>query len=297
VLLLFALGLAEVAVGLGALLLVPAVFLSPADDAARLVIASGGLLFGLLIAIELLRALVLTGALAAADRRLTGQPERSWSALAIERLGTALAYALIGAAVLLGARLWRWAALGATLWAFGASLGKGWTYAVLSSGALALALVVALPLGMLATLWLELALVRAVGRQVAFTAGLRGAASALWARPWAPLGILLLTGAGAFAIEAAASTFGSAASGREVFEAGVPWLLAGQLLVAAVVAFGRALFELVRFNALLALDVQARGARDLAPPPPAPPVPIAPLVSASLPIAQVISPSREPDER
>ena len=118
-----------------------------------------------------------------------------------------------------------------------------------------------------------MALVRAVVRdEPPATAGWE-AARALLARPWAPLGLLLLTALLAAAVAGTRAVLSGLGAPR-----GLHRLLGGAALIQlAIAALASAVAQLVRLFSFVALELGRSGELQVSPPPPAP-VPRAELV-------------------
>ncbi len=159
------------------------------------------------------------------------------------------------------------------------------------AGALGLALVATVgPLGALfLQLVAEMALVRAVVRDEAASVAGWEAARALLQRPWAPVGVWLLTEVLAAAVAGTAAAFSGLAS------AGPLRLAAGAAVVqVAIASLASAVAQLVRLGAFCALQLDDSGELPPAPPAAAPPaVPRAELVLDAGPIleARAVDPS------
>lgn len=256
--LLFALTGARAAQAMLEASLAAALFSSRGSFGARL--GAAGALW--LIA-ELAAACVLALAAVTAAARLRGSEQVSprWPQLALGSF-------FVGGAVMIAARLWVWTALGATFTAWLRALltGEG---GGLASFSFALALVIALPLGLFATLWLRAALARAAVRDAGYLSSLRDAAGALGARPVAPLLIVFLTGAIGAVLSGTASAIAFPLTPR--FDAPmaneVGWGVG--LVSGALGALGAAFAQLWGLSSLCALDAADAGvlARGYQPPP------------------------------
>lgn len=159
------------------------------------------------------------------------------------------------------------------------------------AGALGLALVATVgPLGaLLLQLVAEMALVRAVVRDESASVAGWEAARALVERPWAPVGLWLLTEVLAAAVGGTAAAFSGLAPAG-------PWRLAAgaAVLQVAIGSLARAVAQLVRLGAFCALELDSSGELPPAPAAAAPPaVPRAALVLDPEPIleARAVDPS------
>lgn len=232
-----------------------------------------------------LQASVLGGGVQQADAALRGQTVPPL----VQALGRAAPKAL-GWAVLVAAAFLAW---------------NGWQLLVGGSGALlflrglshhpsglagAFGLALVGTLGPLGALFLqlvaEMALVRAVVRNEAPSVAGYEAARALLQRPWAPVGLWLLTEVLAAAVAGVAAAFSGLAPTAPT---GHLRLVAGAaVLQAAIATLARAVAQLVRLGAFCALQLDSTGELPPAPgtPAPAPPVPRAELVLEAEPILE-----------
>lgn len=116
----------------------------------------------------------------------------------------ALGFLVVGGAVSTAARLWVWTALLATGFSFVHALVTQ-SHGFAASFALALALVVALPLGFFASLWVRLALARAAVRDRGYLAALHELGGALSRRGGRPVWVFLLGGFAGWVLELVAA--------------------------------------------------------------------------------------------
>ncbi len=234
------------------------------------------------VAAWVLQAAILGGAVQQASATLRGQPPRPL----LDAIGAAAPRAL-GWAALAGAALLAWngwelllGGSGLVLFVRGLLHGNGGL-----AGALGLAL--ALSVGSLGALFLhlvsEMALVRAVIRdEPAATAGWE-AAHALLARPWAPLGLLVVTALVAATVAGTAAVLSGMGPPRGFRFGG-----GAVLLQLAIAALASAVAQLVRLSAFAALELGQSGELP-SPPAPAsrlPPVPLAELVLDEGPVLE-----------
>ncbi len=251
-------------------------------------------LVGLLLAAVVawvLQACVLGGAVHQAGaalrrREVPGLPEAVF--LSAPR---ALGWAVLAAAALLGWTLWQLLLGGSAsaLFLRGLLHRPG---GLLGALGLALVMTVGPAGGLFLQLVAEMAVVRAVLRDEPASVAGWEAGRALLQRPWAPLGLWLLT-------EVLAAAVAGAAAALSGMGPGAPLRLAGlaALVQVAVATLARALAQLVRVGAFCALELDKSGELPPAPVPPAPvvPVPRAELVLESQPIleARAVGPSPE----
>src|SRR5262249_9795019 len=126
-----------------------------------------------------------------------------------EQSGRGLSYALWAAFLQVLATGWAWMAVGSALLAYGAALIRG-EGAMLPAGALALAITVSLPLHLIATLWMRMALIDAVEHGRPYTVSLYTAAGWLSRQFFRPFAVLVLCGLAAGLVEATlAASFAS----------------------------------------------------------------------------------------
>lgn len=240
-------------------------------------------LFAAWCGVQLLRALILGGGLRQAARRLGAQPVPGLLDGMATASPRALRYLLFGSLIELLALAYRWLLLAAAGWLYVEALGQ-LRFGAAASAALALALTLALVLGGLARLWVEVALVRSVGRDVGYLASLYEAVAALRARPWPHVGALVITALLAWCadltLSAAVAPLASPLSGS------LSLALAGHVAAGVLVAFAAALLDFTRLDAFLALDLDSRGALPAAPAPrPEPPIVLAEPIVSALPVA------------
>jgi hypothetical protein len=264
------LGLAAAASTLCTRLLWVAGLASLLDDGARL--RFGGLLLATAVAWGL-QASVLGGAVQQASAALRGRsvpPLPEAIRLAAPR---ALGWAVLAGAALLAWKGWELLLGGSGLLLFlrGLLHGTGGL-----AGALGVALAVSVgPLGALfLQLVTEMALVRAVVRdEPAATAGWE-AGGALLARPWAPLGLLALTALLAATVAGTAAVLAGLGPPR-------PFRFTGGAasIRLAITALAFAVAQLVRLSAFAALELGRSGEL---PPAPAPVPPLTPVPRAEL---------------
>lgn len=266
-----------VGAGLGLLLL-------SAVEGAWVALAAGAAgLFAAWCGIQLLRALILGGGLWQAARRLGGQPVPGLLDGVATAAPRALGYLLFGPLIELLAFAYRWLLLAAGGWLYVEALGQ-LRFGAAASAVLALALTLALVLGGLARLWIEIALVRSVGRDVGYLASLYEAVAVLRARPWPHLGALIATALLAWSADLTLSSV--VAPLASPLSGSLSLALAGHVAAGVLVAFAAALLELTRLDAFLALDLDSRGALPAAPPPrPEPPIALAEPIISALPLA------------
>lgn len=115
-------------------------------------------------------------------------------------LSDALGFLLAGGALGIAARLWVWTALIATGVSFARALGSG-ASGLASSAALALALLLALPLGFVAAVWVRLGLARAAVRDRGYLLALHTLAGSLFRRGARPVWVFLLGGVAGWILE------------------------------------------------------------------------------------------------
>ncbi len=249
------------------------------SDGARARLAS--VLVALAVA-WVLQALVLGGAVqqaAAALRRRSPLPLLQAITVAAPR---ALGWAVLAAAALLAWSGWQLmvGGAGAVLFLRGLLHHPGGL-----AGALGLALAGTLgPLGaLLLQLVAEMALVRAVVRDESPAVAGWEAVRALLERPWAPLGVWLVTEVLAAVVAGTAAAFSVTAPGTPLRVAGI-----GMLLQVAIATLARAVAQLVRLGAFGALEIDRSGELPPAPAPPARPAPVprAELVPEGEPILE-----------
>jgi hypothetical protein len=233
------------------------VALFQADPEAQ---AEGTLLWGalgLLLGAALARALALAGAVAQSAASLRGQPVGVAEAVG-RSAGTGLLWAIGAALAQLAFQLWVWTGLLATL---GALLFAAPAASLLGAAGLALVLSVALLGGFVLSLWLELALVRAVviGGGVARAAA--DATRLLLRRPGFVVLAWLVTALPALALSGFVQTLLG-------FSRGIGWVSAaasgiGLLLLALIDATA----TVARLGAFAAAELDAAGELPLPPPP------------------------------
>jgi hypothetical protein len=216
------------------------------------------------LAARVARAVVLAGALTASAAALEGRPEPAAGAALFGTAGRALGYFAVSSALALFSRLWVWTALLATGWSFLSTLGRG-AAAVAPSLGLAVTLGVSLPLGLLLGLWADAALARSAGRGEPYGQALLRAAEALWRRPWAPLGVVVITGALRWTADVSVSSIAGLAAPVTLSGEASPAALGARIAGGLLVALAAAICELVRVIGLQALDLA---------PAPAPPGPV-----------------------
>jgi hypothetical protein len=252
----------------------------------------GTLVVGLLLVLAiawLLQAAVLGGAVLQAKATLRLQPVPSFPEAILRAAPRALGWAALAAAALLAWQGWQLGVggSGALLFLRGLAGGRGGL-----AGALALAL--AASVGSLGTVFLqlvsELALVRAVARDEPSAVAGWEAGSGLLARPWVPLGLLVLTGVLAAAVGGLAATLGGM---------GAPFIARYRapttLLEVAIAALATSVAQLVRLGAFAALELDRSGELPAPPAPPRPVVPRAELVLEAEPVleARAVGPPPE----
>jgi hypothetical protein len=270
------LGLAAAASTLSARLLCLTALASLVDAGARVRLV--GLALSALVC-WLLEALILGGAVQQAGAALRGEavpPLREAMLVAAPR---ALGWGALAGAALLAWNGWELLVGGSGLVLFlrGLLHGRG-----ALAGALALAL--AGSLGPLCALFLqltaEMALVRSVVRKEPPAVAGWEAVRTLAGRPWAPLGLLLLTALLAAAVAGAASVLSSVGPPRQLR------LFGGvALLQLAISSLAFAVAHLVRLSAFTALELGRTGELP-APPSPRAPVPRAELVPETGQVAE-----------
>ncbi|MDQ3265541.1 MAG: hypothetical protein M3Y59_18100 [Myxococcota bacterium] len=211
-------------------------------------VAASALLLWLLA--ELAGACALALAAVSAGRRLLGR-EHAFAA-------AALGYFFVGGAVLIAVRLWTWTALGASLWAFGLALLTGERGGV-SALALALALTVGLPLGLLATLWTRQGLARAGVTGEGYLVSLHGALLHLRTRPWPLIGVLVVAGVVGGVLSLVAGMMLLPFSATRTYSSAQELGWAVSVLGAALGALGTSFGQLWGFNALCALEASGQG--------------------------------------
>jgi hypothetical protein len=151
---------------------------------------------------------------------------------------------------------------------------------VASAGAMALALTIALPLALMALIWIEVALVRSVIRDQGYLVSLLEAVTAMRARLGTLVWLTLLTAGMAWVLTSSISAiFGLTGAG---FSSSWQLTLAQGISVSVLSAFVVSLFELTRLQAFggLTLDILAVA------PVEALPVPMAEVVITALPVAE-----------
>jgi hypothetical protein len=246
--------------------------------------------FTCLIVSQALRAFVVGGALGQGAQRLRGEPFRSArfedavvagaaaAPVSFAYLWTSLVFELLVAA-------WRTLALLAAGWVYFQALIKG-SGGLVGSAALALAILVSLPLSFLASLWTEVAFARAVSLGRKYLAALFDAASALASRFWAFLSISLITGLLAFLLNLSISSFFSWPSLLRPFDPKLSLVQQGS--IGLLMAFALAVLEMSRLQAFAAMALDS--VRELPPEPSPPPAPLPPVAEVVLP-AEVIVPA------
>ena len=230
---------------------------------------------------QLLRAVALGGGLSQGAARMTGGQVPSFASAAFVAAPRSVSYALWTFAIELLRGMWQALAIGLSLVAFFTALSHG--HGVGQALLLALALTLAIPLGIAITLWTELAFTRAIALGQGYLVALYDAAAALWLRPLAPLGLILLTGVFAFAFRATISVAGGVpTSGRTM----LALLAAGSVISSALTAFVEAALQLIRLQAFLALTLDSEGRLPAAPEPPPTAIPIAEVLPSEGPIVE-----------
>jgi len=229
-----------------------------------------GLLFLALLGsfVPLLRALALGAAVREASLRMRGLPADGVLASAVATSQRAFSYLCFGFFIELLVALYRWAALLASGGAYVATLVKGSAWGFFTSAGFAFALTVCVPLGLVATLWIQMALARAVARDEGYLASLYDTAGTLWARPWPALLVVAVTGVLGWGVELMLSLFTRLPSAPG--ERGWALLVFGQLVAGVLSGFVWAVLESARLDGLAALELDAA---DLLPRPAAPPAP------------------------
>lgn len=253
----------------------------------------GGIVAAWLIA-QLLRALALGGAVAAAADRLAAQPpaqRRTFLEHAVALAQESLGYALLHTLLHLLVAGWRLLAFAIGAWLYLHALASQ-AHGVPASAAVALAVVGGAFLGAFVALWTEVALVRAVHHRQPYSHALVEALEVIGARPWSYLGVFALTGLFAVATEVAVATIASMAPRA----GGTAELIAltsgyGQLLTGLIVALAAALFELARLYCFTALSLDDSGELPTRPSPP----PL-PLHSTPVPLSAELIIDAEPVE-
>lgn len=215
----------------------------------------------------LLQAVILGGAVHQAGATLRGRPVLPLFSAIAAAAPRALPWAVLAGAAVLAWNGWEFLVGGSGLLLFlrGLLHGRG---ALL--GALALALVGSL--GPLCALFLqlvaEMALVRSVVRDEPPPVAGYEAARTLLSRPWAPLGLLVLTALLAAAVGGAAAVLSGMGPARPLRLLG-----AAAVLQVAIASLAVAVAQLVRLSSFAALELGRTGELGPAAAPPAPPPP------------------------
>lgn len=232
-----------------------------ADRPHSAIAVAGGYLTASFIA-GILRALALGGAIGVAADRLAAEPPvhcRSFFEHAVSLAQETLGYAVVNALLQLLVAAWRILAVVVGGWLYVDALIDG-SHAIAGSAALSLALVGGLFLSTFVAVWADVSLVRSVHHREPYTHALVEAFGVMGARPFSYIGLFLLTGVFAFAVEllvsSVASLAPSAGSSPEQFALVTGY---GQLVTGLIVALAAALFELFRIYSFVALSLDDSG--------------------------------------
>jgi len=164
-----------------------------APDPLALLAAALGAWTAAIVFSSVFRVVVVGGAIRQGACRMRGMPVGALWIEAGAGAGRSLLYLVWAFLLEIAVTAWKVLAMVATLWLYGEAL-LGRAGGVLPSAALALVLTVVLPLGLMLTLWTELALVRSVLCDRSFLDALLDAATLIGRRFWTLLGLAVLTG-------------------------------------------------------------------------------------------------------
>ncbi len=222
------------------------------------------------------RVVVVGGAIRQGACRMRGMPVGALWVQAGAAAGRSLLYLVWAFLLEIAVTAWKVSAIAAALWLYGGAL-LGRVGGVLPSAALALVLTVVLPLGLMLTLWTELALVRSVLCDRNFLDALLDAATLLGRRFWTLLGLAVLTGLFGQVVNLALSgTIGLLIPDQASL--GVAWT--GRGAVGILGALAMVVFEMTRLQAFSAVLLDGFGA-----------LPRLPEADSDIPVAQIVYPA------